>query len=252
MQELDAQVLLSGVGGDEITCNQQNASPELADLLITFQFRALHEGLKAWTRRTKRPYLSLLLDALRPLLPYGLQTRQQLKLPGIVPDFLMPRFVCNLSLRRRHVAKCPFACDTPSAMDQALGFWTAARAIAAGYRRELTRGDISYPFLARPLVEFMQAIPPTQKVQVGKSRFLMRRALKEVLPPAILKRRDKGNPQETIARDFMREWPRLRPFFENGRISAYGYVDDTVFLTAVENYRLGKGIHLAMLLKLLS
>jgi hypothetical protein len=98
----------------------------------------------------------------------------------------------------------------------------------------------------------MQAIPHTQRVQLGKGRFVMRRALSDLLPVTILKRRDKGNPQETIARAFMHEWPRLKPYFEEPRIASYGYVDKKSFLIAVENYRLGKSIHLAVLLKLLS
>lgn len=252
MEQGNARVLLSGVGGDEIACAQQYPAPELADLLVAFRFKSFHERLQAWSRRTKRPYVALLRDAVRLLLPHPLQTRHETSKPGIVPDYLLDQFVNDFSLRGRHVARLPFACDTPSANDQALGFWTAIRSIATGWRSEMTRGYVSYPFLARPLVEYMQAIPHTQRVQLGKTRFLMRRALSEVLPQAIAKRRNKGNPQETIARAFMNEWPRLRPVFENSRISSYGYVNKTAFISAVEDYRLGKAIHLAMMLKFLS
>lgn len=252
MEQANAGVLLTGVGGDEIACAQQYPAPELADLLVEFRFKSFHERLKAWSRRTKRPYVMLLRDAVRLLLPHSLRTRHETSKAGILPDFLLAQFIKDFSLRSRHVARSPFSCDMPSANDQALGFWTAIRSIAAGWRSEMTRGYISYPFLARPLVEYMQAIPHTQRVQLGKTRFLMRRALDGILPPAIVKRRDKGNPQETIARAFMNEWPRLRPFFEDSRISSYGYVNKTAFVSAVEDYRLGKAIHLAMLLKFLS
>lgn len=252
MEQAGARVLLCGSGGDEITCAQQDPSPELADLLVAFQFRALHQRIKAWSTRTKRPYAMLLRDAIRPVLPAVIRTRRELRRPGIVPNFLLPKFARDFSLRDRHVARSPFVCDTPSGNDQALGFWTAIRGIAAGHRRDMTRGHISYPFLARPLVEYMQAIPHTQRVQVAKRRYVMRRALNDLLPAAILKRRDKGNPQETIARAFIHAWPRLKPQFEDPRIASYGYVDKELFLAAVENYRLGKSIHLAVFLKLLS
>ena len=252
MQQANSRVLLCGVGGDEITCAQQNPAPELSDLVAGFNFITLHERLKVWSNATKRPYLPLLRDAVKPLLPDSWRWRREMNTPGIIPDFLTPAFVSDFSLRRRHVAKTPFACSTPSGDDQALGFWTAIRGIAVGYRQEMTRGDISYPFLARPLVEFMQAIPHTQRVQVKKSRYLMRRALKDLLPAGIVKRRGKGNPQETIVRAFTREWPRLKPYLEDGRIASHGYVRKPEFLLAIEGYRLGKGIYLAMLLKLLS
>lgn len=252
MEQAGARVLLSGAGGDEITCAQQDPSPELADLLAALQFRTLHQRIKAWSTRGKRPYVTLLRDAVRPMLPAYLRSRRVLRRPGIVPEFLRPQFVSEFSLRNRHVARSPFVCDTPSGNDQALGFWTAIRGIAAGYRSEMTRGYVSYPFLARPLVEYMQAIPHTQRVQLGKRRFVMRRALTDVLPAAILKRRDKGNPQETIARAFIREWPRLKPFFDEPRIASHGYVHKESFLAAIENYRLGQSINLGMFLKLLS
>ena len=251
MREANARVLLSGVGGDEITCGQQNPTPELADLLTALKFRSLHDRLKEWSRRSKRPYLSLLSNTLTSLMPLPLQARYQNK-PGLTPNFLMTRFVKDFSLRSRTLPAAPFSCDRPSDNDQAVGFYTAMRGIATGYRSELTPGYISYPFLARPFVEYMQAIPHTQRVQLGKRRFLMRRALKNVLPETIVKRRDKGNPQETVNRAFMSEWPRLRPLFEESRIASHGYVDNKLFLNAVDDYRLGKGIHMGMLLKLLS
>lgn len=252
MEHGNARVLLSGVGGDEIACAQQNPYPELADLLASLRLIGLHERLKAWSKGLKRPYLSLMTGTVASLLPHPLQHRRELKTPDIVPGFLSPGFVKEFSLKKRHIARNPFKCDTPSGDDQALGFWTAIRGIAVGYRREIMRADVSYPFLARPLVEYMQAIPHTQRVQLGKSRFLMRRALKGVLTPEITKRRGKGNPQETIARAFMHEWQRLRALLEDGRIGSWGYVDLPAFLSAVDEYKLGKGIYLAMLLKLLS
>jgi hypothetical protein len=186
------------------------------------------------------------------MLPFALRIRYERRTPGLVPDFLRQKFVKDFSLRCRGIPRAPFACDTPSGNDQAVGFYAAIRGIAAGYRRDLTPGYISYPFLARPFVEYMQAIPHMQRVQLGKRRFLMRRALKNLLPEAIVNRRDKGDPQETINRAFMHEWPRLRPLFEDSRIAAYGYVDNALFLGAVEDYRLAKDIHVGMLLKLLS
>src|SRR6185503_17336157 len=97
MREANARVLLSGVGGDEITCGQQNPTPELADLLVALRLKSLHDRLKAWSKGARRPYLSLLSNTLTSLLPRTLQGRYQKK-PGITPDFLMRSFVKNFSL----------------------------------------------------------------------------------------------------------------------------------------------------------
>jgi asparagine synthase (glutamine-hydrolysing) len=252
MQEVDARVLLCGTGGDEITCGYTNPAPELADLMVTLRFSRLHERLKVWSRKEKKPYLSLLWQTAVSQLPPRLQARYQQRKTPILPDFLDRRFAEDFSLVEHHNAKSPFACSLPSATDQALGFWTATRGIAAGYRRQVTYGKISYPFLARPLVEYMQAIPHVKVVQPAEGRLLMRRALRDLLPFQIAKRRGKGCPQEVIARAFVREWPRLKPLFINARIGSHGYVNERAFLSAVENYRLGKSIHIGMVLKLLS
>ena len=249
MQETDAKVLLCGVGGDEITCSYTNPAPELADLLATLKFSQLYRRLKVWSRKEKKPYFALLWgNTVIPLLPEVLQPRQD----SLLPDFLNSQFVKELSLVERQRADCPFDCHLTSTKDQALGFWTAIRGIAAGYRRDVTCGNISYPFLARPLVEYMQAVPHEELVQPGEGRVLMRRALQDVLPIKIGKRKGKGNPEEAIGRAFNREWPNLRTFLTNLRIGTHGYVDTGAFLTAVESYRHGATIHLGILLKLLS
>jgi asparagine synthase (glutamine-hydrolysing) len=253
MRDANACCLMSGVGGDEIACSYTNPAPELADLLVSFRLPHLHRRLKAWSQKEKKPYLALLFRGLLlPLLSTSFQARHQLRRVPLLPHFLHQEFVREFSLLERTLAQSPFDCGLPSAKDQVLGFWTAIRGIAAGYRRQVTDGNISYPFLARPLVEYVQAIPHEQLVQPGEGRLLMRRSLRNILPNKILKRKGKGNPEEVIARAFVREWPRLRPLFTNTLIGSRGYIEESSFVSAIEEYRAGKAIQVGVLLKLLS
>jgi hypothetical protein len=98
----------------------------------------------------------------------------------------------------------------------------------------------------------MQAIPHDEVVEPAEGRYLMRRSLGNILPDRIVRRKGKGNPEEVIARAFVREWPRLRPLFVQSRIQSRNYVDEDAFLSAVEGYRQGKTIPIGMVLKLLS
>ncbi len=50
-----------------------------------------------------------------------------------------------------------------------------------------------YPFFDRRLVEFCLAIPPDQKLHQGWTRVVMRRAMTDILPPAVQWRFDKAN-----------------------------------------------------------
>lgn len=248
MRAANARVLLSGFGGDEITCSSPDPSPELADLLATGNLSQLHSGLQAWSLYLRKPYVELLWrNALLPVLPKSFQLKTN-SLLGIFDR----KFAAKMHLKERmHGVVEPFGCSSPSARDQALGFWTAVRGIATGHRREITEADLSYPFLYRPLVEFMQAIPHTQRVRVGETRSLMRRSLKNVLPERIRRRKSKGNPSEIILRAIEREWPRLETLFKEARVCEYGYIDHRALETIARSVGLGRGIPVPILLKAL-
>lgn len=252
MQASNARVLLSGVGGDEITCSNPDPSPELADLLVTARLSQLHAGLKAWSTYLRKPYVELLWrNTLLPVMPRSFRLKRMVR--RNLPLLADQEFARRTHLRERMCLPIePFGCSSPSARDQALGFWTAVRGIAAGHRREISKVDVSYPFLHRPLVEFMQAIPHTQRIRIGETRSLMRRSLKNVLPEKIRKRKSKGNPTEIISRALAREWPRLRELFKDARVCAYGFIDHNALTSTTEAFRHGCGMQSAMLLKALT
>jgi asparagine synthase (glutamine-hydrolysing) len=252
MQASNARVLLSGVGGDEITCSNPDPSPELADLLVTGRLSRLHAGLKAWSTFLRKPYVELLWrNTLLPVMPGRFRLKRMVR--RNVPLLADQEFARRTQLRDRMFQPTePFGCSSPSTRDQALGFWTAVRGIAAGHRREISKVDVSYPFLHRPLVEFMQAIPHTQRVRAGETRSLMRRSLQNVLPEKIRKRKSKGNPTEIVSRALAREWPRLRELFKDARVCAYGFIDHNALMSTTEAFRHGCGMQSAMLLKALT
>jgi asparagine synthase (glutamine-hydrolysing) len=251
MEKFNARVLLSGMGGDEITCANADPSPELTDLLVRGELVQLHCSVKAWSVYLKKPYPELLWrNAFLPTLPQ----RVQLKFKSVsqFPTLFAKDFSRRMRLLDRLYAVAePFHCTLPSDRDQALGFWTASIGIASGTRREMSKVDVSYPFLHRPFVEFMQAIPHTQRVRVGQTRSLMRRSLKGLLPETIAKRKSKGNPQEVISRAIAREWPRLESLFLDARVVSSGYIDRVALRSTIEKFRFGCGTHLPALLKTL-
>ncbi len=251
MQKTGARVLLSGLGGDEITCSNADPSPELADLLVTGNLVQLNTRVKDWSRHLKRSYPEILWrNALVPVLPRRMRMKFKpvSKLPAIFEKNYAKRMYFT---ERLYAIADPFNCSLPSDRDQALGFWTAIRSIAAGSRREMSKVDVSYPFLYRPLVEFMQAIPHTQRVRAGETRSLMRRSLQSVLPEKIARRKSKGNPQEVITRAIARAWPRIEPLFMDARVFARGYIDRAALRLTVEKFRFGCGTHSPALLKVL-
>jgi asparagine synthase (glutamine-hydrolysing) len=241
MRENNARVLLSGQGGDELLGSNYSAYPEVADHLRSLNLLLLHRRLRRWSNALKKPYLQLLWkDALFRLLPRRVQTVFKRGGASTLPPWFNPAFIKRANLLERNLGvKDTFGFRLPSERDQSAGFISMVRNLSLGSRSEQTDIDITYPYLHRPLVEFLQAIPVEQLLRPGENRSLMRRAMRGILPDKIAERKTKGNPEEVIARALMREWPRLRPMFENARVCARGYMDQPALLAALDRARHG-------------
>jgi asparagine synthase (glutamine-hydrolysing) len=241
MRERNARVLLSGQGGDEILNSSPNPSSELADTLRSANVLQLHRSLRIWSRDRKTPYTKLLWQkAILPSLPR--QIRGKLKRgPAIhLRNWINPEFVERMNLRERMLGPADvFGFRNPSGRDQSISFLCAVRDLAAGYRRALNKGDITFPFMHRPLIEFMQAIPQEQRARPGETRSLQRRALRDLLPAETLKRKGKGIPDEAILRAIIREYRWLRSVFADSYAADSGYINKQTILTALDNARYG-------------
>jgi asparagine synthase (glutamine-hydrolysing) len=235
------RVLLTGLGGDEVNCSQEAVSPALADLLVQRKLIDLHNEIQIWSQIYKTPYIKLLLnDAVRPLLPRKIQARLTLRPHHTVPSWFDQKFVARLNLRERMLGTTDiFGFCLPSSQDQSAGFLSAVSSISSGYFQERYQIEVSHPYLHRPLVEFLQAIPYEQRVRPGEARSVMRRALRDLLPEKIAKRRSKGGIDEVLYRTLSRDWPRLRSMFENARVSSHGYVDPRSLMVALNRARHG-------------
>lgn len=241
MRENNARVLMSGQGGDELLGSNYSAYPEVADHLRSLKLALLNRRLRDWSSALNKPYIQLLLkSALLPLLPRGVQTLFKRGTGRVLPPWFAPEFIKRANLSERNLGvKDVFGFRLPSERDQSAGFISMVRGISLGSRSEQTDIDITYPYLHRPLVEFLQAVPIEQLLRPGENRSLMRRAMRGILPDKIAERKTKGNPEEVIDRALMREWARLRPIFENARVCARGYIDQRPLLAALDRARHG-------------
>ncbi len=240
MQENGARVLLSGIGGDQILGASYDPYPLLADLLVTRKPLALHRGLRLWSRTLDKPYISLLWHkTIVPVFPWSLQAwckRDTNKLPS----WFNADFVARHRLREQSLPEPdPFGFCLPSERDRSISYLSVVKIVSPCYRRELTCLDGSYPFAHRPLVEFLQAIPFEQFLRPGENRSLMRRALRDVLPEEIARRKTKGDPSEGLFRAIAREVSMMRSFLTDSRVCAYGFMDSAPLFAAIDKARNG-------------
>jgi len=251
MNKSGARVLLSGQGGDQIMGGASDLAPQLSDLLVQHKFRLLHKQLKAWSQERKRSYFELLWRRLLlPMLSLKVQAKLNSEEAKRLPSWLDLDFADRMHLRERLIGTADeFGFHLPSARDQSIGFLSVRKGISMGWRQEIAGVEVSYPFLHRPLVEFMQAIPAEQNVRLGQTRSLMRRALRNVLPEKIRTRKSKGNPTEIILRAFAREGSKLVHLFQDAQVCHLGYSDGPALLAALERSRHGCESHYPELLR---
>lgn len=184
------RVVLSGTGGDEVTGGVPTPTPELEDLLAGLQLLQLAHQLKLWALEKKKPWLYLLIEAVRGFFPSVLVGVPEFRRPApwLHPDFVRrhrtalngyeprlklfgprPSFqenVATLNMLRRQLACVALPMDPPR--------------------------ERRYPYLDRTFLEFMYAVPREQLVRPGQRRSLMRRALVGIVPDQLLSRKRKA------------------------------------------------------------
>lgn len=185
-----SRVLLSGIGGDEVTGGIPTPVPELSDLLVRARFPTLVHQLKSWALEKRKPWFHLMIDVTKSFLPVSLAG---------IPEYRRPAPWLQESFARRYGRALsgyesrfqPFGAlpsvqanlSTLDALRRQLG--CAAPAAQPAYEKR-------YPYLDRGLLEFLYAVPREQILRPGKRRSLMRRALREIVPAEILNRRRKA------------------------------------------------------------
>ena len=252
MRDDGARVLLSGLGGDQVTWSNLEPGPELGDLFFNRQLTQLHQRLQVWSEATHVPYVQLLWqDVLLPLLPLHFKARFQNQIE--VTEWLDHDFVKRMKIEERLLLPSdPFNFKLPSKRIQSSRIWYIVMNIARGAHFEHAAYEKAYPFLHRPLVEFVMNVPIAQKLRPDETRSLMRRALKDLLPQRILTRRNKGTTGETLCRGLANEWTNIRPLLEDARLGRRGYINVNALVQAFDRARHGIEFNISSLIQTLA
>ncbi|HUI57391.1 MAG TPA: asparagine synthase-related protein [Bryobacteraceae bacterium] len=223
MAGIGSTALLSGQLGDLIMGNWLDDSEQASDCLRQGQlWRGIQEAF-AWSQSLEAPVYSILWRAMRGGDP---------DLSGDVPrnrihgDSLTARFRDRARARQRDHSVRPLlqgACPTRKKRLRALHQMLSSRFLQSP--EALCGASYAHPYLHRPLVEFLLAIPPAVVCRPGEPRRLMRRALKGLVPEVIRRRRSKGNYEEVFLQSLRACAAEL---FQNGnelRLVELGYLD---------------------------
>jgi asparagine synthase (glutamine-hydrolysing) len=183
-----ARVLLSGVGGDEVTGGVPTPIPELADLVAEAHLRTLAHRLKLWALHKRLPWFFVIYAVIRRFFP-SLWTAQSQPSPSwLQQPFLERHRTALLGYEKRLTLKGP----PPSFQENLSTLEVLRRQLGSLGLPTDPVYETRYPFLDRDLLVFLFAVPRQQLVRPGQRRSLMRRALADTVPKAILDRKRKG------------------------------------------------------------
>jgi asparagine synthase (glutamine-hydrolysing) len=191
MRAAGASALLTGAGGDNLF---------LGTMFFFADWVATGHVIKAVREMARRsaigrvPFWSLAYqNAVMPLLPAGLRRRLKGMDTVTAPPWVSPAMVRRYSLDRRGANESAYG--GPRGSKYAFGQATAVSAISsiigAGVLGEEV--DIRHPYLYRPLVEVALRLPAESCVRPHARKWILRQAMRGILPELVRTRVGKGN-----------------------------------------------------------
>jgi asparagine synthase (glutamine-hydrolysing) len=244
------RVLLSGIGGDEVTGGVPTPLPELENLLAKAHLRMLAHKLKLWALNKRKPWFHLLGQALRGFFP-----RQFVGVPkNLQPAaWLNQRFVRrNMDALLGYPRRIKLFGPVPSFQENLATLDNIRRQAACWSLPSEPTYEKRYPFLDRCLLEFLFAIPREQLVRPGMRRSLMRRALVGIVPNEILNRKRKAVVSRAPRVAISTEWHRLVEMTQEMVSSSLGIVVSVKILDALEEARRGGEVRIVPLMHTLA
>jgi len=245
-----SKVVLSGIGGDEVTGGVPTPSPELQDFLVQGELRQMAHQLKVWALSKRKPWIHLFAVALQRFLPVMVADRWAGRQP---PAWLETDFVSrNEAALSGYPTRVSVTGPLPSLQESLNTLDVLRRQIACDGLPSDPCYEVRYPYLERGFLEFVFALPRTQLVRPGQRRSLMRRSLAGIVPDQILKRRRKAFVSRAIANAISSQSAQLIAMTATLASASAGIVDAIRFREVLEQARDGKSVPLVSVMRTLT
>lgn len=252
MEGDESRLLLSGVGGDELFCSGDTGSPEIADSISQGRVLKALGQVRDWSHCSGVPFWRVLMvEGVSPLtigLPF-LDWK-----PSDITElcsWATPKAQSWVNRRGYRVGLKVEGSIKPVSRRMLLFSVRSFRAhLSSGHFRAMTPITVSHPYAHQRLIEFVLSVPMNQLAQAGRDRWLMRRAMKGILPERIRTRRSKGIFDEALCRALIREQHLLTeaPLLTCEK----GYVDTNRLGSAIDEMLLGKVRQIASFIHVIS
>ncbi|MFL5496053.1 MAG: asparagine synthase-related protein [Gemmatimonadales bacterium] len=216
------KILLTGWGGDELF---MGSMVFFADWIVKGRAWAAIRELARRAAIGRVSFWELAFkNAAMPLLPSALLHRMLQHECPIQP------WITRATLRRHGVVqRAPIAAEYAGALGRKYHHAIAVRVRKLGNmwnRDGLADGlDVRHPFLYRPLIEFALRLPPELRARPHAHRWIVREAMRGILPEAIRTRVGKPETSDILARCLSTRRPALAQLLHAPILADLGIVD---------------------------
>ncbi len=226
------RVILSGTGGDETLGGVPTPLPELADHLATGRVDRLVARAIAWSLARRQPLITTLFETIAFTASLYCPGRND---KSTIPPWLSRQLQERVNDTGRMIEGSTNRIGIrPSALSNARAWWFMLDSLPHLYPPLLERREYRYPYLDRDLVEFLFAIPREQIVAPGRRRYLMRRALRDIVPPEILERRRKAFQLRGIVTLLTQSKAVIHNLFRESIAADMGFIEPNVLESSLE------------------
>jgi asparagine synthase (glutamine-hydrolysing) len=242
----DNRVHLAGLGGDELLGGVQDPVPQLASWLWNLNLLTYWKQLPAWSLQRRVPLWTLLGHSVVSLMPLGVRAR--LDAYAEAPSWLRAGFAERYRARERKLRavrtwrdRLPGPCSPDS------GYLTFASTIQSGVSSFTgVARQMALPYYDRDLFAFLFAIPDEQLLRPQQRRSLMRRALRGIVPDAVLFRKTKWLGRREAALELIDAAAALAGLLPETAIGER-YIDVAQVIEDIEKLRQGKDAPVVLL-----
>ena len=239
VKSASGHVLLSGLGSDHLLYGNLGY---IADLAAHGRIgAALGEAARWAVARRQSFWTTARHTVVEPLLP--LRLRQAGAVPRL-PSWIPPEFAPGAGRASGPHPGQLFQTQVAAEVER-LPVWIDREP----FNDEL---EMRYPFLYRPLVEFSLRLPVAMRVRPEGRKWVLREAMRDVLPEPIRTRTGKGGMDARILWSLQRERGRLDAMLWQPLLAELGCVEPVRLRAAVEGARNGHATNLVALMHALS
>lgn len=243
------RVVLSGMGGDEVTGGVPTFVPELEDLISRARFRQLAGQLKLWALSKRKPWVHIFLESARGFFPLTFAGVPKHLRP---PVWLRADFVArNKAALSGYLRRVKLFSPLPSFQENLSTIETLRRQMGCLSLSAEVRCEKRYPYLDRDLLEFLCAVPREQIVRPGQRRSLMRRSLAGIVPDEILNRKRKAFVSRSPLVSISAERSALLQMTREMVAASLEIVDSAAFREVVEQAIQGRPVPTVSLMRTL-